>query len=181
MPAVSRSNPLCRSALCQASSPGTSLALQRVSVVGEPAAIGAKLPPFSTSPGFLAMPHNRRGFTLIELLIVVVIIGILAALAIPRYQSTRGKAYFAGMRSDLRNLTTAEEAFFYDHSGYTTTMDSLKFTASNKNAVAITEATLSGWSGTSQNAESWPHFCALFVGTASAVAPATVPGVVACQ
>jgi len=127
------------------------------------------------------MPHNRRGFTLIELLIVVVVIGILAALAIPRYQTTRGKAYFAGMRSDLRNLTTAEEAFFYDHSAYSSTTDSLKFTASNGDVVMITEATLSGWSGTSQNPESYPHFCALFVGTASAVAPATAPGVVACQ
>lgn len=127
------------------------------------------------------MPPNRRGFTLIELLIVVVIIGILAALAIPRYQSTRGKAYFAGMRSDLRNLTTSEEAFFYDHSKYSTALDSLKFSSSNGDAVTITEATTTGWSGTSQNPESYPHFCALFVGSAAAVAPATAAGVVACQ
>lgn len=127
------------------------------------------------------MPHNRRGFTLIELLIVVVIIGILAALAIPRYQTTRGKAYFAGMRSDLRNLTTSEEAFFYDHSKYSTALDSLKFTPSNGDVVTITEATITGWSGTSQNPESYPHFCALFVGSAAAVPPATAPGVVACQ
>jgi len=127
------------------------------------------------------MPTNRRGFTLIELLIVVVIIGILAALAIPKFQGTKGKAYFAGMRSDLRNLTTSEEAYFYDHSAYSTALDSLRFTPSNGDLVTITEATLNGWSGTSQNPESYPHFCALFVGTASAVAPATLPGVVACQ
>ncbi len=127
------------------------------------------------------MSQNRRGFTLIELLIVVVVIGILAALAIPRFQSTKGKAYFAGMRSDLRNLTTAEEAYFYDHSAYTTHLDSLRFSSSNGDAVSITEATLNGWSGTSQNAESYPHFCALFVGGATAVAPATAAGVVACQ
>ena len=127
------------------------------------------------------MSQNRRGFTLIELLIVVVVIGILAALAIPRFQSTKGKAYFAGMRSDLRNLTTAEEAYFYDHSAYTTHLDSLRFSSSNGDAVSITEATLNGWSGTSQNAESYPHFCALFVGGATAVSPATAAGVVACQ
>src|SRR2546428_3339471 len=55
---------------------------------------------------------NRKGFTLIELLIVVVIIGILAAIAIPKFANTKGKAYIASMKSDLRNLVTAEEAFF---------------------------------------------------------------------
>ena len=62
----------------------------------------------------------RRGFTLIELLIVVVIIGILAAIAIPKFASTKGKAYIASMKSDLRNLVTAEEAFFADSVKYAT-------------------------------------------------------------
>jgi prepilin-type N-terminal cleavage/methylation domain-containing protein len=127
------------------------------------------------------MSHNRRGFTLIELLIVVVIIGILAAIAIPKYQATKGKAYFAGMRSDLHNLTTAQEAYFYDHSAYTSTMDSLPFKPTKGDSVTIVEATASGWSATSQNPQSYPHFCALYLGTATAVAPATEPGVVACQ
>lgn len=127
------------------------------------------------------MSNTRRGFTLIELLIVVVIIGILAAIAIPKYQATKGKAYFAGMRSDLHNLTTAQEAYFYDHSAYTSTMDSLPFKPTKGDSVTIVEATASGWSATSQNPQSYPHFCALYLGTATAVAPATEPGVVACQ
>src|SRR5438094_6898953 len=57
---------------------------------------------------------NRKGFTLIELLIVVVIIGILAAIAIPKFANTKAKAYIASMKSDLRNLVTAEEAYFAD-------------------------------------------------------------------
>src|SRR6266568_2656524 len=61
---------------------------------------------------------NRKGFTLIELLIVVVIIGILAAIAIPKFANTKGKAYLASMKSDLRNLVTAEEAFFADSVRY---------------------------------------------------------------
>ncbi|HEU5262494.1 MAG TPA: prepilin-type N-terminal cleavage/methylation domain-containing protein [Gemmatimonadales bacterium] len=62
---------------------------------------------------------NRKGFTLIELLIVVVIIGILAAIAIPKFANTKEKAYIASMKSDLRNLVTAEEAYFADSAVYT--------------------------------------------------------------
>src|SRR5207249_4768745 len=61
---------------------------------------------------------NRKGFTLIELLIVVVIIGILAAIAIPKFANTKEKAYIASMKSDLRNLVTAEEAYFADSIKY---------------------------------------------------------------
>ena len=67
------------------------------------------------------MNRSRRGFTLIELLIVVVIIGILAAIAIPKFANTKQKAYQAAMKSDLRNLVTAEESFFADSSVYATT------------------------------------------------------------
>jgi type IV pilus assembly protein PilA len=63
---------------------------------------------------------NRKGFTLIELLIVVVIIGILAAIAIPKFANTREKAVVAGMKSDLRNLVTAQEAFFSGNQTYGT-------------------------------------------------------------
>jgi type IV pilus assembly protein PilA len=69
----------------------------------------------------------RKGFTLIELLIVVVIIGILAAIAIPKFANTKSKAYVTAMKSDLRNLVTAEEAFFSDSSKYTSAMSQLKF------------------------------------------------------
>src|SRR5574342_897458 len=64
------------------------------------------------------MSMNRKGFTLIELLIVVVIIGIWAASAIPKCANTKEKAYIASMKSDLRNLVTAEEAFFADSVAY---------------------------------------------------------------
>src|SRR3954464_13178763 len=64
------------------------------------------------------MIRNRKGFTLIELLIVVVIIGILAAIAIPKFANTKEKAYYTAMKSDLRNLMTAEEGYFSDPSTY---------------------------------------------------------------
>jgi type IV pilus assembly protein PilA len=64
--------------------------------------------------------RNSKGFTLIELLVVVAIIGILAAIAIPQYAAYRQRGYDARAMSDLRNLATAEEAYFVGSTtGYT--------------------------------------------------------------
>ena len=63
---------------------------------------------------------NRKGFTLIELLIVVVIIGILAAIAIPKFANTKDKAKIASMKTDLRNFVSAQEGHFADFATYAT-------------------------------------------------------------
>src|SRR6187402_1231554 len=60
---------------------------------------------------------NKKGFTLIELLIVVVIIGILAAIAIPKFSNTKEKAYLAAMKTALRNLATAQEGYASNAAG----------------------------------------------------------------
>ena len=61
---------------------------------------------------------NRKGFTLVELLIVVAIIGILAAIAIPQFGAYRRRGFNASAVSDLRNLRTSEEAMMADFSDY---------------------------------------------------------------
>ena len=61
---------------------------------------------------------NEKGFTLIELLIVVAIIGILAAIAIPQFASYRQKAYNSAAQSDLKNMKTAMEAYMADNQQY---------------------------------------------------------------
>ena len=61
---------------------------------------------------------NEKGFTLIELLVVVAIIGILAAIAIPQFAEYRVRAFNSRAQSDLRNVITAEEAYFVDSEAY---------------------------------------------------------------
>ena len=68
-----------------------------------------------------------EGFTLIELLAVVLIIGLLAAIAVPTLLGQRDKGFRAAMTTDLRNAVTAEYAFYGDHDAWTT--DSTVLTA----------------------------------------------------
>lgn len=120
--------------------------------------------------------QNRKGFTLIELLIVVVIIGILAAIAIPKFANTKEKAVLASMKSDLRNLVTAQEAFFSDNQLYATDIDPLAQTAtkvqfkeSSGNVLKVGVSTPSGWNATILNpaVKGTIKFCGIYVGDAA--------------
>jgi type IV pilus assembly protein PilA len=125
--------------------------------------------------------QRRSGFTLIELLVVVVIIGILAAISIPKFRATKNKANYAALKSDLKNLSTAEEGFFYDFRTYSTNLDSLRVKTSHGVVITIVEATSAGWSATAYHPDSWPHTCALYYGSVNPIAPATSEGAIYCN
>jgi type IV pilus assembly protein PilA len=116
-------------------------------------------------------------------LIVVVIIGILAAIAIPKFANTKEKAYLASMKSDLRNLVTAEEAYLTDSVRYTsqtscanpTPAGSATWCASANNAlgtITVGTGTQSGWTANLTNAYT-AKSCAVYVGAITPAAPGT--------
>ena len=125
---------------------------------------------------------RNRGFTLIELLIVTVIIGILAAIAIPKFSKTKGKAHVSTMKSDLRNLVTAEEAYFYDNLTYydgALPSPLLTYSISAGVSVALQNVTTGGWAAVSTHTGT-AETCAIFLGLAPVTAPAVTEGVVKC-
>ena len=79
----------------------------------------------------LSRVRNRKGFTLIELMIVVVIIGILAALAIPRFMQTSGKAKKSEAKTVLKQLYQLERAYFQEHDAYVAGANTAALVATN--------------------------------------------------
>ena len=129
------------------------------------------------------MRQTRRGFTLIELLIVVVIIGILAAIAIPKFANTKQKAYITAMKSDLRNLVTAEEAYFSDSSKYTATVGDLKYqSTTGVNSPTITAPANTGsWYATVTHTQLSGTTCGVSVNTTNPLVAGATEGAPVCQ
>ena len=126
---------------------------------------------------------NRKGFTLIELLTVVVVIGLLAAIAIPKFASSKDKAKLASVKTDIRNIMTSQEAYLSDQGVYaadwTALQARLNTTLSLGNTATIAGAS-SGWTATVNNTSITTGLtqCTVQVG---AGASSTADGVIFCN
>ena len=129
------------------------------------------------------MKNNvRKGFTLIELLIVVVIIGILAAIAIPKFANTKSKAYIAAMKSDLRNLVTAEESYFADSAAYATdTTKGMKFKPSSGVGMPTVSVYPGAWLATNTHSQLTNFSCGIGVNTTNPLVTSAGDGEPTCK
>ena len=128
------------------------------------------------------MHKNNRGFTLIELLIVVVIIGILVSIVVPKFANGKERAMVTAMRSDLHNLVTAQEAYFSNGNQYyngPVPDPSFSYNVSENVTVTLQNVSASGWGATATRLGT-TRTCAVYVGTGGPIAPATDDGVPAC-
>ena len=109
---------------------------------------------------------------------MLVIIGLLAAIAIPKFSNTKEKAYIASMKSDLRNLMTAEEGYFADSVAYTDQTDcntppapgSVAWCPSSGNTLDKLKVRQGGWTARMTNANT-SVACGIYVGGAAPFPP----------
>ncbi len=126
---------------------------------------------------------KKSGFTLIELLIVVVIIGILASIAIPKFNASREKSFVSTMKTDLKNLATYQEIHHNDVYAYSTSLSTLDMEPSNGVTITINEATGAGWAATAVHAGLGAEHCGLYQGKPAETGgdPGVAEGVIACS
>ena len=131
---------------------------------------------------------DRSGFTLIELMTVVVILGLLATIAMPRLQDFRNRAHFASISSDFKNFGVAQEQFRFLNDTYALSTEDLEFQGTDGVVLTVLEATATGWSAVGTHAAlPASEGCAVYLGDAAPPALPSGsphsggPGVVQCS
>ena len=88
--------------------------------------------------------NRRRGFTFVELLVVMLLLGALSSMAVPRFRDYKTRAFVAAMQSDLGNLKIAEESYWAEHQKYATDTAHLELRITNQVSITITSQDVMG-------------------------------------
>lgn len=124
---------------------------------------------------------RNHGFSMIELLTTMVVVGLLAAIAMPRFRTQKDRAIQASMISDLASLAKAQEVYYYNNGVYAPNVVTVSVNISPGNSLVINEATTAGWSATLVHVPTIGKTCYIYYGGALPVGSATSEGVVSCS
>lgn len=138
--------------------------------------------PGEERPGAQRPGPGRPGFTLLELLVVTLMLGILAAIALPIYQGFRERAAIGALQTELRTLRNAQELYFAENEGYTDDLARLEYSPGEDVEVELRTPSDGdvGWAGRLSHRDLDVR-CALYQGAASPYDPATAEGSIACD
>jgi prepilin-type N-terminal cleavage/methylation domain-containing protein len=132
----------------------------------------------------MPLVRRREGFTLIELLTVMMIVGLLAAIALNRFWAVKDRAFKAAIKSDLRIMAVQQERYFEKNMQYATDPALLPdFSPTTGVVITVTWTANNGWAATAIHQSRPAEPCGYFMGPAPAgvATPATLEGQIACD
>lgn len=122
--------------------------------------------------------NRRPGFTFVELMVVMLLIGALSSMAVPRFREYKKRAYIATLQSDLGNLKIAQESYWAEHQKYATDTSSLELRISANVAISIsTQDILGGYTAVAKHSNVPGQQCQTAMGREAAPRE---PGAVVC-
>jgi prepilin-type N-terminal cleavage/methylation domain-containing protein len=116
--------------------------------------------------------RRRRGFTFVEILVAMLVLGMLSAIAVPRFRLYKEKAYVAAMKTDVGNIRIAQEEYYSLHQQYSTDTSAIGFRGTSNVRIALTSVDLmAGYTAVATHLNLLGQECVTKVGREAATVP----------